>query len=75
MRKRRNSLRPWSMNGNHYPDIPDGPTHWEIFLEKEGIGTENIYDNPKVNRFIIENIDRYFIPVRILTMYGFEIDD
>ena len=62
----------WSIKGCIYEDIPDIPTHWELFLEAEGIEEDNVRDNPKVLDFILKNSHLYFVPTKVLKAYKME---
>jgi hypothetical protein len=65
----------WSINGNILPDIPDTPTHWEQFLEAEHIEEKDFKNNKKVLDFIHKYVRIYFIPTKVLRMYGEDWND
>ena len=65
----------WSVNGSSYPAVPDQPSHWELFLAAEGLDEKNLSNNPKVLKFILKYARTYFIPTKILKLYGQDYED
>ena len=64
----------WSINGGTYI-IPDQPSKWEQFLEAENIAEQDFGSNPKVLEFAVKNARHYFIPTKVLRMYGLDFED
>jgi hypothetical protein len=62
----------WSLQG--YPDIPDEPCHWELFLITEGIEAKDFENNPKVLDFIVKHARTYYVPTEVLKMWGMDED-
>lgn len=65
----------WSINGSSYPSIPDESTKWEIFLLAENIADKDIRNNPKVLDFITKYARTYFVPTKVLKLYGAYYED
>lgn len=64
----------WSLKGASYT-VPDQLSQWELFLLTEGISDKDLNNNPKVLKFILKNVRTYFIPTKILKLYGQDYDD
>ena len=65
----------WSLNGGNYPDLPVEPSRWEQFLASEGLKEQDIKShNPKVRDFVVRNFRTYFVPMKVLKMYGLDWD-
>jgi hypothetical protein len=64
----------WSIKGGSANvDIPVGPTMWEKFLVEEELEEDSIRsNNTKVLLFIQVNLEKYYIPTRILKMYNMD---
>lgn len=65
----------WSLNGAAHIDIPNEPTRWDKFLLAEKIKDNDLDNNPKVRAFIAKNARTYFVPTKVLKMYGMDGDD
>jgi hypothetical protein len=65
----------WSIKGAAFAIAPIELTHWEKFLLDEGIEEDRIKNNAKVKAFVALNADLYFIPVKVLEMYGVTVDE
>lgn len=64
----------WSLNGSSYT-IPDELSHWEKFLEAEQIAEQDFGSNPKVLDFLVKNARHYFVPTKVLKLYGMDLED
>ena len=65
----------WSVNGSSYPVVPDQPSHWELFLAAEKLDEQELgRNNPLVMKFILQNSQRFYVPTKILKMYGVDFD-
>jgi hypothetical protein len=65
----------WSIRGSSHLDIPDQPSRWEKFLEAEHLDEKDLKKkNPKVLDFVVKNHRTYFVPTKILKMYGMKIE-
>jgi hypothetical protein len=60
----------WSINGNSYPILSYEPSRWEKFLIAEQIEEKDFNSNPKVLKFVKENWDKFYVPEKVLKMYG-----
>lgn len=62
----------WSIKGGSYIAIPDEITKWELFLLEENIEESNVGNNSKVAKFVQKNWDKFYIPTKVLKMYGMD---
>lgn len=65
----------WSLVSGTYPGVPDEPSKWEKFLLAEQIDEKDAGDNPKVLAFILKNCRTYFVPTKVLKLYGLDHED
>jgi len=65
----------WSLNGSSYPALPNLPSKWEQFLLAENIAEQDFGTNPKVLDFVIKNSRHYFVPTKVLRLYGLDYED
>lgn len=72
-RPKRHQQPSWSMNGN-YSEFPNEPCRWEKFLLAENIAEQDLKKNPKVFKFVQENADKFYVPTKVLKMYGMNWD-
>jgi hypothetical protein len=73
MRHRQNPA--WSLNGSSYPELPIQPSQWEKFLLAENMEEKDaLKQNPKVLAFLIKNCRTYFVPTKVLKLYGMDWD-
>jgi hypothetical protein len=75
MRPNSRQVPAWSINGGNYPTIPDEPSRWDQFLAAEGLDEDGLKHSSKVQKFVVQHYRTYFIPVKILKMYGLEWPD
>ena len=64
----------WSLVGGGYPEVPNELTKWELFLLAEGLEEDNVRNNPKVLDFILKNAHKFYVPTKVLKMYGADFD-
>lgn len=64
----------WSINGCSYSGLPVEPIRWEKFLLSEHIAEEDVRDNPKVLKFVKEHAERFYVPTKVLKMYGMDFE-
>ncbi len=65
----------WSISGSSYPVVPDEPSRWDQFLLKENIEEQDFGANPKVLDFILKNARHYFVPTKVLKLYGLDHEE
>lgn len=65
----------WSLNGSSCPDIPNELSRWEKFIEAEHLEDKDLKNNKKVLDFILNNYRQYYVPTKVLRMYGREWSD
>jgi hypothetical protein len=53
---------------------PTDMCQWEKFLLAENISEQDIKNNPKVLKFISKNADKFYVPTKVLKMYGFDFE-
>ena len=56
-------------------DMPYEMSRWEKFLLAENLDENNLTRNPKVRDFVIKHARSYFVPVKVLRMYGMDFED
>ena len=64
----------WSIKGSAYAALPSEPSRWEKFLIAEGIEEKDFGKNPKVMKFVKENVDKFYVPTKVLKMYNMDYD-
>lgn len=62
----------WSIRGRANIDVPNELTKWELFLLAENLDDGKIGNNAKVLKFIQKNFDKFYIPTKVLKMYGMD---
>lgn len=72
-RPKRHQQPAWSMKGN-CSEFPIEISRWEKFLIAENIEEQDFKSNPKILKFIRENVDKFYVPTKVLKMYGFNWD-
>ena len=71
MRTRPEVRHRWSIGSTNYPEVPNEPTMWERFLLAEGLEEDHLpHNNPKVMLFIMKNAQRFYVPTKVLKLYG-----
>lgn len=65
----------WSLNGVAQIDVPNEPSRWEKFLLEEQIEDKDIGSDPRVLKFLMKNYRTYFVPTKVLKMYGMEWEE
>lgn len=64
----------WSLSAGSFTGIPNEPSRWEKFLEAENLDEKDVRkNNPKVLDFVIKNYRQYFVPTKVLKMYGMDL--
>lgn len=65
----------WSINLGSYPELSNEPSRWEKFLEAENLDEKDVKkNNPKVREFVVKHYRSYFVPMKVLKMYGMEYE-
>jgi len=64
----------WSIKGSGNVQIPIEPSRWEKFLLAEGIDEQDCKGNPKVMQFVKEHADRFYVPTKVLKMFGVRVE-
>lgn len=65
----------WSIRGGSFAALPYELSRWEKFLQKENLEEEDVKkNNPKVLDFIKENAEKFYVPTKVLKMYGMNFD-
>jgi hypothetical protein len=60
----------WSIKGG-FTEIQSELSRWEKFLLAENIEEKDVKKNdPKVMDFIKQNADKFYVPTKVLKMYG-----
>jgi hypothetical protein len=65
----------WTIKGVANFDVPNELTRWEKFLLAEQISDKELWNNPKVMKFIVKYARTYFVPTKVLQMYGMDWDE
>lgn len=65
-----NQCPSWSINGNSSEDIPPEPNHWDKFIEAEHLEDKDLKNNPKVLSYILKIYEDFYVPTKVLKMYG-----
>jgi hypothetical protein len=61
----------WSINSGSYATLPYEISRWEKFLEAENLDEKDLKNNnPKVMDFIKKNAEKFYVPTKVLKMYG-----
>lgn len=64
----------WSIKGGANLTVPNEPTKWELFLLEENLDENKVGNNAKVLGFLQKNWDKFYIPTKVLKMYGMDWD-
>lgn len=64
----------WSIKGGANSTIPNELTNWEKFLIAEDLDESRLGNNAKVLGFLQKNWDKFYIPTKVLKMYGMDYE-
>ena len=66
----------WSINGTVYPELPNEPSRWDQFLAAERLDEKDaLKKNPKVKDFVAKHHRSFFVPTKVLKVYGMDWTD
>ena len=59
---------------NQYPEVPEGPSGFDVLLERLRITEKEASRNPDVRRWVHENYRTRYVPEKILDALGVTAD-